>query len=196
MYVLSEVTGYGCLDHFLEGEVYTTSWEVLRDIIDHEDCQDILLDIGMPVAHNSVFYNCRVICRNRKILLIRPKMSLANDGNFREMRYFTPWMRVRGYDDHMLPPSMSSITGQRSVRFGDMNIQALDTILGVESCEELFTADAPHIRQGLAGVEIFTNSSGSHHQLRKLQLRIELIREGTRKSGGVYLYANQQYVLS
>ena len=54
--------------------------------------------------------------------------------------------------------------------------------------EELFTANAPHIRQGLAGAEIFTNSSGSHHQLRKLQLRIELIREGTRKSGGVYLY--------
>ena len=149
----------------------------------------------MPVAHNSVFYNCRVICRNRKILLIRPKMSLANDGNFREMRYFTPWMRTRESDDHMLPHAIWAVTKQRSVKFGDMNIQALDTVLGIESCEELFTADAPHIRQGLAGVEIFTNSSGSHHQLRKLQLRIGLIREGTRKSGGVYLYANQQYVI-
>ena len=44
----------------------------------------------------------------------------------------------------------------------------------------------------LNGVEIFTNSSGSHHELRKLDTRVALIREATRKSGGIYLYANQQ----
>ncbi|QRV88948.1 carbon-nitrogen hydrolase [Ceratobasidium sp. AG-Ba] len=45
---------------------------------------------------------------------------------------------------------------------------------------------------GLDGVEIFTNSSGSHHELRKLYTRIELIKEATLKLGGIYLYANQQ----
>lgn len=45
---------------------------------------------------------------------------------------------------------------------------------------------------GLDGVEIFTNSSGSHHELRKLQTRMSLLVEATRHSGGVYLYANQQ----
>ncbi|CAK5267570.1 unnamed protein product [Mycena citricolor] len=45
---------------------------------------------------------------------------------------------------------------------------------------------------GLDGVEIFTNSSGSHHELRKLYTRVELIKEATLKLGGVYLYANQQ----
>lgn len=34
---------------------------------------------------------------------------------------------------------------------------------------------------GLDGVEIITNSSGSHHQLRKLNHRVELIREATKK---------------
>jgi hypothetical protein len=34
---------------------------------------------------------------------------------------------------------------------------------------------------GLDGVEIFTNSSGSHHELRKLHTRIELIKEATLK---------------
>jgi NAD+ synthase (glutamine-hydrolysing) len=34
---------------------------------------------------------------------------------------------------------------------------------------------------GLDGVEIFTNSSGSHHELRKLFTRIELIKEATLK---------------
>ncbi|SJL03478.1 related to QNS1-Glutamine-dependent NAD Synthetase [Armillaria ostoyae] len=45
---------------------------------------------------------------------------------------------------------------------------------------------------GLDGVEIFTNASGSHHELRKLYTRVELIKEATLKLGGVYLYANQQ----
>ena len=67
---------------------------------------------------------------------------------------------------------------------------------------------SPHILMGLDGVEIFMNSSGSHHELRKLHTRVELIKEATlkvrllsfnpdiflssRKGGGVYLYANQQ----
>ena len=40
---------------------------------------------------------------------------------------------------------------------------------------------SPHILMGLDGVEIFTNSSGSHHELRKLFTRIELIKEATLK---------------
>ena len=34
---------------------------------------------------------------------------------------------------------------------------------------------------GLDGVEIFTNSSGSHHELRKLYTRVDLIKEATLK---------------
>lgn len=36
---------------------------------------------------------------------------------------------------------------------------------------------------GLNGVEVFTNSSGSHHELRKLHTRVNLILEATRKVG-------------
>jgi hypothetical protein len=55
-----------------------------------------------------------------------------------------------------------------------------------------FTPQAPHISMGLDGCEIYTNSSGSHHELRKLHTRVELIVSATLKSGGIYLYANQQ----
>jgi len=41
--------------------------------------------------------------------------------------------------------------------------------------------NSPHILMGLDGVEIFTNSSGSHHELRKLYRRVELIKEATLK---------------
>lgn len=64
--------------------------------------------------------------------------------------------------------------------------------IAAETCEELFTPDSPHIGLALSGVEVFTNGSGSHHQLRKLNTRLELIQSATCKAGGVYIYSNQQ----
>jgi len=66
-----------------------------------------------------------------------------------------------------------------------------DTIVAAETCEELFTPDSPHIVLALNGAEIITNGSGSHHNLRKLDKRMDLIRGATSKSGGVYMYSNQ-----
>ncbi|KAF7308596.1 Glutamine-dependent NAD(+) synthetase [Mycena chlorophos] len=187
-----EIPGYGCLDHFLEGDTVLHSWEVLAKILSSEEAQGIVCDVGMPVVHKNVIYNCRVIIHDRQILLIRPKMWMANDGNYRELRYFTPWTKHRQWEDHYLPRIIQVVTGQTKVPFGDAVISTLDTCIGVELCEELFTPASPHILMGLDGVEIFTNSSGSHHELRKLYTRIELIKEATLKLGGVYLYANQQ----
>lgn len=38
------------------------------------------------------------------------------------------------------------------------------------------------------------DSSASHFELRKLSTRLALIQEATRKSGGLYLYANSRFV--
>lgn len=43
---------------------------------------------------------------------------------------------------------------------------------------------------GLQGAEIILNASGSHHELRKISDRIMLIKDATKKNGGVYMYAN------
>ena len=37
---------------------------------------------------------------------------------------------------------------------------------------------------------MITNVSGSHHELRKLNTRLDLIRSAVSKGGGVYLYSN------
>ncbi|KAJ5947595.1 hypothetical protein N7466_000610 [Penicillium verhagenii] len=187
-----EITGYGVLDGFLEGDTFLHSWEMLARIIDHPDCQDIVVDVGMPVRHRNVRYNCRVIFYNRKIILIRPKMWLANDGNYREHRHFIPWQRPQEVEDYYLEQIVGNITDQYKVPFGDAVISTRDTCLGLETCEELFTPNGPHIPYGLAGVEIISNSSGSHHELKKLDTRVNLITQATKLSGGIYLYANQQ----
>jgi len=50
------------LDHFHELDVYTHSMEMLRRLLLDKSCHDIIIDVGMPVLHRNVRYNCRVIC--------------------------------------------------------------------------------------------------------------------------------------
>jgi NAD+ synthase (glutamine-hydrolysing) len=117
------------------------------------------------------------------------------DGNYREGRYFIPWNRpqhVEEYELRELPDELLKLQGSTTVPIGDGIVSALDCTIGAETCEELFTPRSPHNDLSLAGCEIITNSSGSHHSLRKLDTRISLIQEATRKCGGIYLYANQQ----
>ena len=49
---------------------------------------------------------------SRKILLIRPKMILCNDGAYRETRWFTTWKREREIEDYYLPRMVREVTGQ------------------------------------------------------------------------------------
>ncbi|XP_069865777.1 glutamine-dependent NAD(+) synthetase isoform X2 [Dipodomys merriami] len=146
----------------------------------------------MPVMHRNVRYNCRVIFLNRRILLIRPKTALANQANYRELRWFTPWARSRQTEEHFLPRMLQDVTNQDTVPFGDAVLATWDTCIGSEICEELWTPHSPHIDMGLDGVEIFTNASGSHHVLRKAHARVDLVTMATTKNGGIYLLANQK----
>ncbi|CAD0020116.1 unnamed protein product [Aureobasidium pullulans] len=184
------IPGYGLLDHFQELDTFTHSWEVLAEILSSPDAQDIIIDLGLPIRHNDVPHNGRVLALNGKILAIRPKIDLCNDGNYREMRYFTPWTRYR-VDSYTLPHEIQELTGQTEVPIGDIIFQTLDATFASELCEELWTPDSPHIQYSLNGAEIILNSSGSHHELRKLDTRINLITNAS-KSGGVYMYSNQK----
>jgi NAD+ synthase (glutamine-hydrolysing) len=77
---------------------------------------------------------------NRRILLIRPKCVLADDGNYREGRFFTSWKDpFAPLEDHLLSPALREATGQAFVKFGVAMIQTADTLLASEICEELWS---------------------------------------------------------
>ena len=102
-------------------------WECLKDILLGDWTDGILCSIGMPVIKGSERYNCQVLCFNRKIIMIRPKMWLANDGNYRELRWFTAWKQKDQLVDFQLPTEISEHISQKSVPFGNGFIQFLDT---------------------------------------------------------------------
>ena len=84
----------------------------------------ILCSFGMPVIYRSQRYNCQVLCMNRKVIMIRPKMWLANDGNYRELRWFTAW-KTKELVDFQLP--IADAISQEIAPFGYGFIDFLDT---------------------------------------------------------------------
>jgi NAD+ synthase (glutamine-hydrolysing) len=194
-----EIPGYSCEDHYYEKDTTTFSWISLKEIMETTP-SDILCDIGMPVLHNGVLYNCRVFYLRAadagakpKIVLIRPKMFLAEDGNYREGRWFTGWSkdRMSKLDMFTLPEDLQLLTGQKEVPFGVAIVVANGVTIASEVCEELFTPESPNVIFGLEGVDIISNGSGSHFQLGKRHHRHELLASATDKNGGVYMYSNQ-----
>jgi len=192
-----ETTGYSCEDHFYENDTIDLSWMVLKEIIEAAP-PDIVCDIGIPVIHHDVRYNCRVYFLKRdgkpEILLLRPKMWMADDGNYRENRYFTPWskQKIGVKEDYVLPEAIQGLLGgQRTAPFGVCILEGNDATIGSEICEELFTGESMNILLGFEGVDVISNGSASHFQVGKRARRHKLISEAMRKNGGVYMYANQ-----
>ena len=135
-------------------------------------------------------------------------------------------------EDLQLPPIITKITGQTKVPFGDAILSTLDTVIGFETCQELFEVNPTHVEMTLQGMlcylfillvqfsntfricfafnrwvcsrlrplyfafyffkfiqpgaEIIFNSSASHHELRKLNRRINLISEAMNKVGTIF----------
>lgn len=61
----------------------------------------------------------------RKILLIRPKMILCNDYNYRESRWFTSWKKERQVEDYIIPRMIKDITNQVASQCKDNRLQII-----------------------------------------------------------------------
>uniref|UniRef100_A0A7S4AGJ1 NAD(+) synthase (glutamine-hydrolyzing) n=1 Tax=Pseudo-nitzschia australis TaxID=44445 RepID=A0A7S4AGJ1_9STRA len=211
-----EICGYGCEDHFLEADTIDHSWQSLIQLLTQTDTTvGMICDFGMPLLGNDgCRYNCRIICFNRKILWVRPKTYLADDGNYRESRYFA------AYQEDAAGTSTSTTALQQTCAMFHLPVWVRDELrangipahpvavpmggsasflrtddgvaIGCETCEELWVPDPSHVELALKGVEIIGNGSGSHHELRKLDKRLELMVAATARCGGIYLYANQR----
>lgn len=86
-------------------------------------------------------------------------MHLADNGPYRESRWFTAWVKERTVEDFFLPRMISQTTGQTVVPFGVAVIATSDTCIGFEICEELWTASSTHVPMSLDGAEIISNGT-------------------------------------
>jgi hypothetical protein len=56
---------------------YYNEFQVVCQLVTNPSVRGMLVDVGMPVMHRNVTYNCRVVFYNGQIIMIRPKASLS-----------------------------------------------------------------------------------------------------------------------
>jgi len=177
--------GYSCEDHFFEREIFEYSFNIIQRLVSKYKDNDIIISIGCPILYEDVKYNTVVFIYKGEIVLIRPKTILADDGNYREARWFTAWPKYkRGEISYLLNNQVKTCPiGVGIINYGGIKIAA-------EICEELWVPDNFNRPLYLNGVDIIVNNSGSHFESKKIFRRIDLIQESTKVSGGAYLYSN------
>jgi NAD+ synthetase len=188
------ICGYSCQDHFYERELFVMSYYMLKNLVSAtaQYTRNMIVAIGCPIMHRDVRYNCTVFFGNGKIFLIRPKINLADDGNYREARWFTPWLK-EGLEDFYFDDNSDMHDDQENgaIPFGVGVLNCNGILIGAEICEELWVSDNIGAKLFLSGVDILINGSGSHYEKGKQEEKREvLIKATTRKSGGVYIYSN------
>ena len=129
-------------------------------------------------------YNCAaVFCRGQLLGLV-PKTYLPNYGEFYEKRQFTPgsteveWVNVCGQD---VPFGTSLLFRCR---------QMPSFVLGVELCEDLWSALPPSTFHALAGATVIANLSASDETVGKAEYRRALVENQSARLLCGYLYAS------
>jgi len=185
-----EISGYGCDDHFLENDTVTHTWEIIWDLIEEWYSDNLVLVLWAAIIWNWTLYNCSVWIHKRQILLIRPKMYLADDWSYREGRWFSWWWIWYKLFDFILPQFIQNITKQKVTKIWVWTISFIDCICWVEICEEWWCSKNPAVDQCLAWAEIIFNHSGSCCNPGKQKTRMDLMQTSTKKNWWCYVYSN------
>ena len=178
------LTGYTCSDLFLQDTLLRGAEDGLAAILKASEGLNVVVLVGLPVRHNGKLYNCAAVLCNGELLGLVPKVHLPNYGEFYEKRQFTPgsteveWVNVCGQD---VPFGTSLLFRCR---------QMPSFVLGVELCEDLWSALPPSTFHALAGATVIANLSASDETVGKAEYRRALVSNQSARLLCGYLYAS------
>ena len=134
--------------------------------------------LGVTVAHQGLRYNCAAVVAGGKIHGLVPKEKLPTYNIFYEGRTF-----ARG------APGMSE--SHRGVPLGDLLFQFDFGVLGVEVCEDIWSAEGPMRRRAYSGAELICNLSASPFRIGVDGTRRELLATRAGDHQVTLAYVNQ-----
>ena len=178
------LTGYTCGDLFLQHTLQQGALTGLQSILDASRELDVVALVGLPLLVRGKLYNvAAVLCRGRLLGLV-PKTYLPNYGEFYEKRQFTPgsteveWVTVCG----------QQVPFGTSLLFRCCEMPSF--VLGVEICEDLWSALPPPTFHALAGATVVANLSASDETVGKAEYRRALVQNQSARLLCGYLYAS------
>ena len=178
------LTGYTCGDLFLQRTLQTGALDALSTLLDETKALDVVTLVGLPLLVHGKLYNCAAVLCHGRILGFVPKTYLPNYGEFYEKRQFTPGSTE---------VELVEVCGQQ-VPFGTSLLfrcrQMPSFVLGVEICEDLWSALPPSTFHALAGATVIANLSASDETVGKAEYRRALVSNQSARLLCGYLYAS------
>ena len=178
------LTGYTCGDLFLQRTLQTGALDALSSLLAETQELDVVALVGLPLLVHGKLYNCAAVLCHGRILGLVPKTYLPNYGEFYEKRQFTPGSTE---------VELTEVCGQQ-VPFGTSLLfrcrQMPSFVLGVEICEDLWSALPPSTFHALAGATVIANLSASDETVGKAEYRRALVSNQSARLLCGYLYAS------
>lgn len=182
------ITGYTCGDLFRQRILIDTVNTAIDKICEYsakDKAKNMLIIVGAPIEVNATLYNCGVAIVNGKVVCIVPKLYLPNYNEFYERRWFAPAMGIKN--------QTIKFNGE-DVRFGtDIIISHNGTLIGIELCEDLWTAIPPSCHSALAGAEIICNLSATDEVYGKHRGLVKMIEQQSARCKAAYIYSSAGY---
>lgn len=176
------VTGYTCQDLFFQNELLKDAYETLKDFINNNTFEGIVL-LGAPFEMNGSLYNCAYVIQKNRLLGIVPKRSLPNNKEYYEKRWFKSSLNNE---------LKSVIFDTYEVPFGNIIFKDIEHNLNfaVEICEDMWASVTPSNILSQYGANIILNLSASNETLGKSMIRTNTVLENSRRNCGAYVYAS------
>ena len=178
------LTGYTCGDLFLQRTLQQGALDTLEWLLAQTRTLDTVALVGLPLLVHGKLYNCAAVLCRGQLLGIVPKTYLPNYGEFYEKRQFTPGSTE---------VQTVTVCGQQ-VLFGTSLLfrcrQMPSFVLGVELCEDLWSALPPSTFHALAGATVIANLSASDETVGKAEYRRALVANQSARLLCGYLYAS------
>ena len=207
------ITGYTCSDLFHQELLLEKSLDALKKIAAAFTDSDSVIAVGLPLRMFGSLYNCAAFVQRGKLVAVTPKTHLPNQREFYEKRHFSS-----GRD--LLRGSLGNDAGFGAAAglgtagfgaaagavmcpidgFGDVPVTNFFTVnagkngsevrVGVELCEDLWTAVPPSGELALAGANVIVNLSASDALVGKCDYRRNLVMNQSARCMAAYVYAS------
>ena len=182
------ITGYTCSDLFHQELLLKKSVESLSKIATAFADSDAVIAVGLPLRMFGCLYNCAAFLQRGNLVAVTPKIHLPNQREFYEKRHFSSGRDL--LRERMLCP----VEG-----FGDVSVTNFFTVkgasgsevrVGVELCEDLWTAVPPSGELALAGANVIVNLSASDALVGKRDYRRNLVMNQSARCMAAYVYSS------
>ena len=202
------ITGYTCSDLFHQELLLKKSFASLLKIAKSFDDTDMILAVGLPLRMFGKLYNCAALLQRGKIIGVTPKIHLPNQREFYEKRHFNSGRDLLNFAADTRNANCRNGSSALTYSFDGVNdvpvtnfftvkcfesyadIGGDEIRIGVELCEDLWTAAPPSGNLALAGANVILNLSASDALVGKGDYRRNLVMNQSARCMAAYVYAS------